>query len=87
MQAILQDREGNLFVTFNKKDGLTHDRVRAVHGDADGNMWFGTSGGGVFRYGPSAAHADGSMLSAFTTADGLAHNSVRAIYGSADGVI
>jgi ligand-binding sensor domain-containing protein len=40
--------------------------------DRAGNLWFGTTGEGVYRY-------DGKSFSNFTTKDGLSHNSVFCI--------
>lgn len=36
--------------TYVQADGLADNNVRSVALDADGNVWFGTSGGGVSRF-------------------------------------
>src|SRR6476620_6583888 len=40
--------------------------------DKDGNLWFGTTGEGVYRY-------DGKLFTQFTVRDGLSSNSVQCI--------
>jgi ligand-binding sensor domain-containing protein len=46
--------------------------VEAIAQDKQGNLWFGTNGGGVTRY-------DGTTWKTFTSKDGLAGNSISAI--------
>ena len=53
-------------------DGVAGAEISALAQDGRGNVWIGTSGGGVSRY-------DGDNFTTFTTADGLAHNWVRAL--------
>src|SRR5579864_2057047 len=60
VQAILQDREGFLWVgtqnglfrydgsrfkAFTKNDGLPEARIESLHEAADGTLWVGTEGG------------------------------------------
>ncbi|MCH8294177.1 response regulator, partial [Candidatus Poribacteria bacterium] len=68
------------FVTFSETNELAHRLVLRIHTDANGIVWFGTLGSGVFRY-------DGKALVNFTTEDGLAYNDVWAIYSDLDGNI
>src|SRR5438046_10406684 len=37
---------------FTSRDGLPHDGIRALHEDADGNLWIGTRYGGLARLDP-----------------------------------
>ncbi|MBC8227929.1 SpoIIE family protein phosphatase, partial [bacterium] len=77
--ARLRLSDGQAFLNITTTDGLVHNRVRVIHQDPDGIMWFGTSGG-VSRY-------DGNGFANFTTKDGLASNSVCAIHRDRDGII
>lgn len=79
----------------SKKDKLTktqgsneHQNVHCSLQDKDGNLWFGTTGEGVYRY-------DGKVFTQFTEKDGLSNNSVWSIledksgniwFGTDDGV-
>lgn len=65
-----------------------HQNVHCSLQDKDGNLWFGTSGEGVFRY-------DGTEFTQFTEKNGLSNNSVWSIledmsghiwFGTDDGV-
>src|SRR3569833_2606079 len=55
--------------TFPRKEGLANEYVFAIGVDGDGNMWFGTIGGGVTRYrdcqggagGPGRGRAGGGV--------------------------
>lgn len=40
-------RDVNLFTNFTINDGLSSNIVRSIMEDRNGNIWFGTSGGGV----------------------------------------
>ncbi len=53
--------------------GATSGNVRCELQDRAGNLWFSTSGEGVYRY-------DGTSFQQFTTRDGLRHNNASAIY-------
>ncbi len=64
--------------TYGVTDGLGALDVWAIFRDRDGNMWFGTEGGGVSRY-------DGDRWTQFTVEDGLVESSVYAIVQDADG--
>jgi ligand-binding sensor domain-containing protein/signal transduction histidine kinase len=60
------------FTNFTTVQGLADNRVRSIIEDKTGNLWFGTSGGGVSRY-------DGKTFTNFSTAQGLVNNSVWSI--------
>jgi ligand-binding sensor domain-containing protein len=57
---------------YTTLDGLSSNDVRSVARDNQGNLWFGTLGGGVSRY-------DSTAWRTFTTKDGLAGDIVMAI--------
>lgn len=64
--------ETQVAATLSRKDGLAGDRVRAIHRDDNGDLWFGTWGGGVSRF-------DGKRFHTYTVREGLAHNDVSVI--------
>ncbi len=68
------------FTTYNTDNGLALDPVTCGFKDNIGNLWFGTSGGGVSRY-------DGKSFTNFTTEQGLANNIVYSIYQDKKGNI
>lgn len=47
-KGLVQLRDG-IFRYLTKKDGLSSDRVLALHEDHRGSLWIGTSGGGINR--------------------------------------
>ena len=61
--------DGKSFTNFTKAQGLANNDVWNITEDKMGNLWFGTSGGGVSRY-------DGKSFINFTTAQGLADDKV-----------
>ncbi len=61
--------DGKEFVTFTTEDGLADNSVSSIVEDRQGNLWFGTWGGGVSVY-------DGIQFVTFTTEDGLIDNHV-----------
>lgn len=66
-----------------KNLGLSNDKGNNVHcslEDKAGNLWFGTTGDGLFKY-------DGKFFTQFTTSNGLNHNSVNDILEDKDGKI
>jgi ligand-binding sensor domain-containing protein len=74
---------------LTKTQGTTeHQNVHCSLEDKDGNLWFGTTGEGVYRY-------DGKEFTQFTVKDGLSNNSIWSIledksgniwFGTDDGV-
>jgi ligand-binding sensor domain-containing protein len=66
------------WLTFTKADGLGENNLRAIWGDADGTVWFGTWGGGVTSF-------DGATWRTFTEQDGLASNWILSLAGDALG--
>ena len=57
-----------------------YSQVRCGLQDKDGNLWFGTTGEGVYRY-------DGKLFTQFTVKDGLSNNSVQSILEDKSGNI
>ena len=66
--------------TYDATDGLPVGYVRSILQDRDGNLWFGTWGGGVSRY-------DGQRFTTFFTKDGLAGNYVYSSLRDREGVL
>jgi ligand-binding sensor domain-containing protein/signal transduction histidine kinase len=93
-ETVSTDSDGSLWVAGT---GLTHligkvavpTRFEALHGArvrnvfraADGTLWIGTDGSGIFHLGP------GRRAAQFTTADGLVNNFIRGIVPSTQGDI
>ena len=86
VRAIIQDRQGNIWLASNegiiRYDGKTFtnitgnlgsDRFFSVLQDRNENFWFGNYGSGVYYY-------NGKSLQHFTTNEGLISNSISSIY-------
>ena len=58
---------------FTTRNGLTHNAVTKGYIDKNGNLWFGTYGGGVSRY-------DGKSFTNYTNVQGLASNNIWSIF-------
>jgi ligand-binding sensor domain-containing protein len=68
-------RSADFFVSmqnFTTRNGLTHNAVTKGYIDKNGNLWFGTYGGGVSRY-------DGKSFTNYTNVQGLASNYIWSI--------
>ncbi len=63
--------------TYSSEQGL-YGLISEIMCDHNGNMWFGTDGGGVIRY-------DGRSFTNYTTAHGLGSNTVRSMAESPNG--
>ncbi len=75
LQKDLKKINGKLvksFTQFTQKQGLSSNIVRSILEDRNGNIWFGTEGGGLSKY-------DGNSFTYFTEKDGLCNNDVRSI--------
>ncbi|MES2396628.1 MAG: two-component regulator propeller domain-containing protein [Bacteroidota bacterium] len=62
----------NFMQNFNTEQKLVLSSVTYGYKDKTGNLWFGTSGGGLSKY-------DGRSFTNFTTSQGLANNLVHCI--------
>jgi ligand-binding sensor domain-containing protein/serine phosphatase RsbU (regulator of sigma subunit) len=81
--SVLQAREGEFgglsyMQNFNTEHGLALSTINCSYKDRDGNLWFGTSGGGVSKY-------DGKSFTNFTSSQGLANDIVKCIIQDSDG--
>ncbi|MFB3132406.1 MAG: two-component regulator propeller domain-containing protein, partial [Rhodothermales bacterium] len=72
---------GRSWTHFTIETGLTSNWVRAIVETRDGDVLFGTNGGGIMRY------RDDDTFEAFTTAEGLASDYVRDIYEDDSGIL
>ncbi len=61
------------FTTYDTEDGLALDAILCSMEDKNGNLWFGTAGGGISKY-------NGKYFLNYTTVQGLAFNTVNVIY-------
>lgn len=68
----LRRRRGEAVATYDTRNGLRSDVIRALHLDAAGDLWIGTVGGGLSRW-----HE--GRLETFTTQAGLPENTVSQI--------
>ncbi|MCR6638366.1 MAG: histidine kinase [Sporocytophaga sp.] len=60
------------FRNFSVEDGLAQSQVYSISEDNNGNIWFGTRGGGLSRF-------DGIQFYNITVQEGLANNYIRTI--------
>jgi signal transduction histidine kinase/streptogramin lyase len=92
-ETISRDRDGTLWVASTRLSHLVNGiaeptafaplrgaRVRNVFRAADGTLWVGTDGRGLFKLGPG-----GVTATQYTTANGLVNNFVRGMIGGRDG--
>jgi ligand-binding sensor domain-containing protein/signal transduction histidine kinase len=76
---IPEDAQGKgLFTTYTTDEGLALDQVYCSYKDRNGNLWFGTSGGGVSKY-------DGRKFTNYTKLHGLSNNVIWCILQDRDG--
>ncbi len=73
----IYDPATSSFIKVGKNEGLTNDRILSLGMDAKGNIWAGSSGGGVFLMQYDSATTKVKKI--FTEKDGLASNNVRSI--------
>jgi len=65
----------------NDNFSLSDDRVISAYEDEEGNMWFGTYGGGINKLTPDQQNSSKPRFINYTTADGLASNIIYGIEG------
>jgi signal transduction histidine kinase/ligand-binding sensor domain-containing protein len=63
----IRDQNPYNFSSFNKLQGLKHNIYRSVIQDKNGNIWFGSYGGGATRF-------DGVFFTHYTEKEGLCNN-------------
>ncbi len=74
-------KNSNTFSTLKKTQGSTEsDNVFCMLEDTKGNIWFGTTGEGVYKY-------DGNNFTQFTKSAGLNSNIVYSLLEDANGII
>jgi ligand-binding sensor domain-containing protein/signal transduction histidine kinase len=78
--AYFKDQNPQNFSTFNKQQGLKYSSVHCQMQDKNGNLWFGTYGGGASKY-------DGKSFTHFTEKEGLSNNRVWSIIEDKNGNI
>ncbi|MEK7678380.1 MAG: two-component regulator propeller domain-containing protein, partial [Verrucomicrobiota bacterium] len=94
VRAILEDRHGDLWFgtwggglnrvrdrridVFTARDGLAGDRIQALHQDAEGVLWIGTTEG-LSRQDTQPSTFNPQRFFSFTTAHGLPDNRVNQI--------
>ena len=83
-----EDPQGNVW--FFKEDGLYRatagglelafpsNNLRTIYGDADGNLWVGTNGDGLYRFKDRAVRM-------FTKSDGLPNSVIMTVLATSDG--
>lgn len=66
-------KEVSDMMKLSMENGLSNNTIRDFLTDREGNIWFGTDGGGVSKF-------SGAAFSSYTAKDGLAHDIVFSIY-------
>jgi diguanylate cyclase (GGDEF)-like protein len=93
IQAILEDRQGSLWVgtddqglmrvngdqvtSFSAADGLSDNRVLSLFEDREGSLWVGTAGG--------LDHFRNTKITTLTMKEGLPSNDTRAVFETREG--
>ncbi|MFC1712926.1 two-component regulator propeller domain-containing protein [Candidatus Poribacteria bacterium] len=70
--------DGKQFALYGKEQGLSCLDHRCSTKDANGQLWFGTLGGGIYRH-------DGRYFQMLTVMDGLPSNSITGLVPQSDG--
>lgn len=68
------------FKNFSVYDGLTQSEIYAICEDRQGNLWFGSEGGGLIKF-------DGYSFKSYREEDGLMNGFVRVIYQDKNGIL
>jgi ligand-binding sensor domain-containing protein/serine phosphatase RsbU (regulator of sigma subunit) len=101
VSRIIEDKDHNIWVaayglgvfkisgetseSYSDSTGLTTNNIFTLFADSKGNVWIGTSQGGVIKY--NANSTNGKKFTVYTKNDGLGDNSVWAICEDAKGNI
>jgi ligand-binding sensor domain-containing protein/signal transduction histidine kinase len=72
--------EPEQFVPVRLPDNLQEDSLRSIYKDREGNLWIGTTLGGLKRLRPK-------VLRTYSTKDGLLHNDVWSVSEGKDGAV
>lgn len=70
---VLYNTQTKVFSQLTENEGLSNNHVRSIIQDNGGNMWFGTSGGGVCHY-------FGKQFTTFDKSSGLGGNYIYSIF-------
>lgn len=73
-----EEQAAGFFTNYTSDDGLALDGVNYSAVDKDGNLWFGTDGGGVSRY-------DGRSFTNYNNQHGLLNNQVVGVTQDGNG--
>ncbi|MBK9254218.1 MAG: hypothetical protein IPM42_01890 [Saprospiraceae bacterium] len=74
------DQGSRFYSLYNTDDGLALDDLFCIMEDQNGNLWFGTLGGGASKY-------DGKKFTNYTISHGLAGNTILDIFQHSSGDI
>jgi serine phosphatase RsbU (regulator of sigma subunit) len=69
--------DGETFTHLTEKEGLSTNHIQSILEDSHGNLWFGTTYGGVSMF-------DGESFTHFTVREGLSDNAVISILEDSD---
>src|ERR1051325_5617083 len=74
--------DGIKFTVFDKRntDQIKDNNIQALLEDSQGNLWFGTEGGGLTKY-------SGGVFTNFSPTDGLSGDIIDAIYEDSQGAL
>jgi ligand-binding sensor domain-containing protein len=68
------------WTVYTTEEGLVNNFVQAIIADKEGNLWFGTKGGGISVF-------DGSKWTSYTTNDGLNSNNILCLAVDGQGLV
>jgi hypothetical protein len=68
------------WTVYTTDEGLVNNYVQAITADKEGNLWFGTKGGGISVF-------DGNKWTSYTTANGLNSNNILCLTVDNEGVV
>jgi ligand-binding sensor domain-containing protein/serine phosphatase RsbU (regulator of sigma subunit) len=77
--GLIRYQEGKKFFHYTSKDGVAGNQVLCVYEDKERNLWIGTNGKGLCKFG-------GDVFAHYDERDGILANSVSAIAGDENGL-